>query len=247
MSPTRRVAFITGGAQGIGEAIALGLAQDGLDVAILDVKDKEYLMKGVTKRVTELGRRALWFVGDVTNEDSVKSAIEETVEKLGGLDVMVANAGIMRVGSIIELSVEEWNKVFAVNTTGVLLCYKHAAIQMIKQGRGGRIIGACSVAGKHGFPGAGAYSASKFAVRGLTHSLSQEMKEHQITVNAYAPGFIDTPMVAEVNKELVKQSPIGAKTASPSVVAGLVSYLSRPESHFINGQIITIDGGGVLD
>ena len=88
MSPTRRVAFITGGAQGIGEAIALGLAQDGLDVAILDVKDKEDLMKGVTKRVTELGRRALWFVGDVTNEDSVKSAIEETVEKLGGLDVV---------------------------------------------------------------------------------------------------------------------------------------------------------------
>ncbi|KAI0083899.1 NAD-binding protein [Irpex rosettiformis] len=246
MSATR-VAFVTGGAQGIGEAIALGLAADGLDVAILDVKGKEELMQSVVEKIAKTGRRALWLVGDVTSEQSIKDSIAKTVGELGSLDVMVANAGILQVGAVTELSVEDWNRVFAVNTTGVMLCYKHAAIQMIKQGRGGRIIGACSVAGKHGFAHAGAYSASKFAVRGLTHSMSQEMKAHNITVNAYAPGFIDTPMITAVDEKMGKEAPSGAKTASPSVVADLVSYLAKPESHFINGQIITIDGGEVLD
>ncbi|KAI0684456.1 NAD-binding protein [Cytidiella melzeri] len=239
-----RVAFVTGGAQGIGESIALRLAEDGLDVAILDISGKEELMKAVAKKITDSGRRALWLVGDVTKEDSVKEAIARTVEVLGSLDVMIANAGIMSSKSVIEISVEEWNNVLAINATGVMLCYKHAAIQMIKQGRGGRIIGACSVAGKQGFPNAAAYSASKFAVRGLTHTLSQEMKPHNILVNAYAPGFIATPMLDIPKGE---EGAPGPKVAEPSVVAGLVSYLVRPESYFINGQILSIDGGMIYD
>ncbi|KAI0083900.1 NAD-binding protein [Irpex rosettiformis] len=243
---TTRVAFITGGAQGIGEAIALRLAQDGLDVAVFDMAGKEELLKGVTKKITDIGRKAIWIVGDVTSEESIKDAIARTVEELGSLDVMVANAGIRHAKPIIEMTPEEWNRVLAINATGIMLSYKHAGIQMIKQGHGGRIIGACSVSGKQGFPTAGAYSASKFAVRGLTHAFSQEMKPHNITVNAYAPGLIATPMLA-VSIEAGRDKALAPtqKVAQPSVVADLVSYLALPNSYFINGQIISIDGGWI--
>ncbi|KAI0083901.1 NAD-P-binding protein [Irpex rosettiformis] len=245
-STATRVAFVTGGAQGIGEAIALRLAQDGLDVAVFDIAGKEELLKAVTKKITDIGRKAIWIIGDVTNEESIKNGIAKAVEELGSLDVMVANAGIMHSKPVIEMTPEEWNKVLAVNATGIMLSYKHAGIQMIKQGRGGRIIGACSVAGKQGFPTAAAYSASKFAVRGLTHAFSQEMKPHNITVNAYAPGFIATPMLSGSNDDgHGEDATPGQKTAQPSVVADLVSYLALPNSYFVNGQIISVDGGWI--
>ncbi|KAI0777897.1 NAD-P-binding protein [Irpex lacteus] len=245
MSSTR-VAFITGGAQGIGESIALRLAQDGLDIAIFDIAGKEELLKAVTKKITDSGRKAIWIIGDVTNEESIKNGIAKTVEELGSLDVMVANAGIMHSKPVIELTVEEWNRVLAINATGIMLSYKHAGIQMIKQGRGGRIIGACSVAGKQGFPTAAAYSASKFAVRGLTHAFSAELKPHNITVNAYAPGFIATPMLTTSNETgNGEDATPGQQTAPPTVVSDLVSYLVQPNSYFVNGQIISVDGGWI--
>ncbi|KAI0777896.1 NAD(P)-binding protein [Irpex lacteus] len=245
MSSTR-VAFITGGAQGIGESIAIRLAQDGLDIAIFDIAGKEELLNEVTKKITDSGRKATWFVGDVTNEESIKNAIAKTVEELGSLDVMVANAGIRHRKPVIEMTLEEWNNVLAINATGVMLSYKHAGIQMIKQGRGGR---ACSITGRQGFPTAAAYSASKFAVRGLTHAFyfaAQEMKPYNITVNAYAPGLIDTPMLATSKASgNAGVSISGQQIAQPTVVADLVAYLVQPNSYFVNGQIIGVDGGWI--
>ncbi|KAI0089007.1 NAD-P-binding protein [Irpex rosettiformis] len=256
---TTRVAFVTGAAQGIGESIALRLAEDGLDVAILDVRGKEEQMQDVVKRIEGFGRRAHWIVGDVSSETSVKDAVESVVQALGCLDVMVANAGFaLRDGrNIIESkltpSTEDWDAIFAVHARGTMLSYKYAALQMIKQGGGGRLIGACSIAGKQGLIHLGAYSAAKFAIRGLTHVMSKELKEHNITVNAYAPGLIKTAMTAHPDDDkyggpgsVIKNAiglPSDTKLIEPSVIADLVSYLARPEASFITGQIVSVDGG----
>ncbi|KAI0826378.1 NAD-P-binding protein [Irpex lacteus] len=245
-----RVALVTGGSQGIGEAIALRLAEDGLDVAILDIRGKEGQMQAVSQRVKEIGRRSHWVVGDVSDEASVKNAVASVVHALGSLDVVVANAGIgsdKGPRTIIESTTEEWDTMFAVHARGTMLSYKYGALQMIKQGTGGRLIGACSFAGKNGNIHLGAYSAAKFAIRGLTHVMSKELKEHNITVNAYAPGLINTAMLAhpddEKNGGLGSTArdafglPLDTKVGEPSVVAGLVSYLVRPESSFVTGRL----------
>jgi len=196
---------------------------------------------------------------DVSSEDDIVAMIKDTVEELGGLDVMVANAGISgSLTPLVDSSTEAWDTVFAINTRGVYLCYKHAAKQMIAQGRGGRIIGASSAAGKRGFPLNVKYSASKFAVRGLTQSAALEPGKHKITVNSYAPGIIDTPMVQAVydgaENELVAAIGIaGVLTTTaaghmgkPEDIASIVSYLASKEAHFITGQCLSVDGGMIL-
>ncbi|KAI0826260.1 hypothetical protein BC629DRAFT_1275938 [Irpex lacteus] len=242
-----RVALVTGAAQGIGRAIALRLAKDGLDVALLDVPGKEEQVAAVAEEIKAAGRRSHCIVGDVSNEESVKSAVKSAVDNLGQLDVMVANAGILpNLGrSIVEsksLS-PPWNIIFSVNALGTMLCFKHAAIQMIEQGTGGRLIGLANL---------GAYSASKFAVHGLTHVMgiadcfpARELKKHNITVNSYAPGMIYTAMVetpedaAQGGRGAVIRSVLGmppdTPAAEPHVVANLVSHIASPESDFITG------------
>ncbi|CAL1708776.1 unnamed protein product [Somion occarium] len=255
MSTATRVAFITGAAQGIGEAIALRLADDNIDVALFDLKEKEPLLKNVVKQIEAKGRKAIYFVGDVTQEQDVKTSIDRTVETLGGLDIMVANAGITIFKPFVESDIEDYRRIMDINVLGVVNCFKYAAIQLIKQGRGGRIIGACSGAGKRGINNMSLYSASKFAVRGLTQATSLELRSHKITVNSYAPGFILTPMLAHpdddkfgghgsVAKMAAKMDP-DYEGAQPSVVAELVAYLIKPEAHFVN--VINIDGGLLFD
>ncbi|KAJ7155280.1 hypothetical protein C8R46DRAFT_1356498 [Mycena filopes] len=183
------VALVTGAAQGIGHAIALQLAADGFDVALNDVAAKSAQLEGVKKEVTDLGRKATVVTADISVDAEVKAMVAATVEALGGLDVMVANAGVCKPrGSLVDLEADEWDATFAVNGRGTFLCYKYAGKQMIAQGRGGRIIGASSGAGKQAYPSLPDYSASKFAVRGLTQSAALEFGKHGITVNAYAPG-----------------------------------------------------------
>ncbi|RDB30309.1 Diacetyl reductase [(S)-acetoin forming] [Hypsizygus marmoreus] len=248
-----RVALITGGAQGIGRAIALRLAADGLDVAVDDIPSQLPLLEEVVAEVQKLGRKAIALTYDVSKEEDVQAMVDKTVSDLGRLDVMVANAGISGgITPIMDADIAHWESVWAVNIRGPLLCYKYAAKQMVKQGQGGRIIGASSICGKQGFAGLGAYCASKATVRSLTQTASLEFAEHGITVNAYAPGMIETDMTKRsVDSALggpcaavkrVMQIP-DAKVGQADVVAGLVSYLAAPESHFITGQTISIDGG----
>ncbi|KAF9820716.1 hypothetical protein IEO21_01159 [Rhodonia placenta] len=218
LSPPR-VAIVTGAAQGIGRAIALRLADDHLEVAVNDLASRTDQLQELVSQIQTRGGRSLAVPADVSKEDDVRDMIAMVVHEFGSLD-MVANAGISIIKPLIELSLGDFDKITSVNLRGVMLCYKHAAIQMIQQGRGGRILAMASTS---------AYSATKFAVRGLTQST--ELSKYDITVNAYAPGVIRSPMGA----------------GEPEVVASLVSYLIKPEAYFITGQTIMVNGGLVLD
>jgi len=250
-----RVAIITGAAQGLGYSIALQLACDGLDIAVNDVASKQDRVDEVVKEIQKLGRKAIAVLADVTSEEEVKGMIERVANELGSVDIMIANAGIARLSLLIDTQVEDLEAVLAVNVRGVFLCYKQAALQMIKEGHGGRIIGASSLAGKEGYTYAMSYCASKFAVQGITQSAAKELKAKGITVNTYAPGFIRTPMTmtgpgtAEENMENVKKM-YGAPHAEygdPESVASVVSYLCKPEMQHITGQSFNICGTDSVD
>lgn len=240
-----KVAIVTGGAQGIGYAIVHRLADDGFDVAINDIPTKRKELDTVTEEVRKKGRRAIAVPGDVSSESDVVALVETTVHELGGVDVMVANAGIILAGEFLELPVEKLDATLAVNVRGVFLCLKHAALQMVKQGRSGRLIAASSVMGKQGGPQISAYSASKFAVRGLIQSASIDLRKYGITANAYAPGVIRSAMTKGfLEAQATADEPTSSRPfAEPEIVASLVSYLAKPESYFVNGQSIIVDGG----
>jgi len=249
------VALVTGAARGIGRAIALRLAGDGFNVAINDIPAAREQLNTLSKEIAGKGRNTCISVGDVSVQANVEGMVSTVVEELGQLDVMVANAGIYRVNPVTEISVDEWDQLFAVNCRGLFLCYKYAGIQMIKQGRGGRIIGASSVAGREGQLGMGSYSATKFAVRGLTQAAAKEWGRYGITVNAYCPGVIETDIFEALNtgpgtvqvalKKFAEDCALG-HNASPAEIASVVSYLASKEAHFITGQGIGVDGGRVL-
>jgi len=255
MGPTRS-ALITGGARGIGRAIAERLVADGLGVSVADLPSAQ---DQVDALVAELGgpEVALGLALDVTDAESVAAAVAAHVGHFGGLDVMVANAGIAVTAPLLEITAKQWQRTMDVNVKGVLHCYQSAARQMITQGRGGRLIGAASVAAHRGGKWQSAYSASKFAVRGMSQSVAQELAEHQITVNVYSPGVVHTPMWEGIDAEMSRRrgTQLGSEMAAmvagiplgrlelPTDVAGVVAFLASPEAAYITGQSIVVDGG----
>ncbi|KAH9072936.1 hypothetical protein EDB83DRAFT_143735 [Lactarius deliciosus] len=241
-----KVALITGAARGIGRAIALRLADDGLDVAVNDRSSSPELDE-LVREIKSKGRRSLAVPADVSLEPEVEKGVRKVVRDLGGLDVMVANAGIVSFESFLDTTVENFDRLMAVNARGTMLCYKHAAKQMIAQARGGRIIGACSVAGKQAHVADPTYSATKFAVRGLTQAAALELGKYGITVNAYAPvaqtraRFGPDALSASIASTVVN------RLGTPEEIAGLVSYLASNGSGFVTGQSISINGGSFFD
>ncbi|KAI9457466.1 hypothetical protein BJY52DRAFT_1120402 [Lactarius psammicola] len=197
MAPTTtKVALVTGAARGIGRAVALRLADDGFNVAVNDMPGTSELDE-LIQEIERKGRRSLGVPADISLEPEVERTIQKVVQDLGSLDVMVANAGIISYESFQNITVESFDRVMAVNARGTMLCYKYAGKQMIAQGRGGRIIGASSFTGKQATSVLPSYSATKFAIRGLTQAAgttftAQEFGKHGITVNAYSPGPVDT-------------------------------------------------------
>jgi meso-butanediol dehydrogenase/(S,S)-butanediol dehydrogenase/diacetyl reductase len=252
----RRSALVTGAARGIGRAIAERLSADGLDVTVADLPSAE---SELAELATALGgpRRALRRALDVSDATTVEEAVHAHVDQFGGLDVMVANAGVAITAPLVETTVEQWRRTMAVNLDGVFHCYQAAARQMIDQGRGGRIIGAGSVAAHRGGKWQSAYSASKFAIRGLTQSLAQELGEHGITVNVYSPGIVETSMWHGIDADMTtrKGTTTGSELAGmPSIiplgrletpldVAGVVSFLASPDAGYVTGQSLVVDGG----
>ena len=255
-----RVALVTGAARGIGRGIALRLAQDGLDVAVNDIGANEGELNGVAEEIRGAGRRSSAIVADVSRADEVEGMVEKVAEELGRLDVMVANAGIAQVASLLEVTPEDFDDLMAVNLRGVFLCYTAAARQMIRQGGGGKIVGAASIAAHKGFAMLGHYSASKWGVRGLTQAAAQEWAEHGITVNAYCPGIVGTAMWDLIDEKLSEHMGIergGAlkqftelialgRVETPEDVACFVSYLASKDSNYMTGQSVMIDGGVIF-
>jgi len=255
MGPSRS-ALVTGAAGGIGRAIAERLVADGLGVSVADLPSSADQLEAL---VASLGGPdvALGLTVDVTEAASVEAAVAAHVGHFGGLDVMVANAGIAVTAPLLQITAKQWQLTMDVNVKGVLHCYQSAARQMITQGRGGRLIGAASVAAHRGGKWQSAYSASKFAVRGMSQSAAQELAEHQITVNVYSPGVVHTPMWEGIDAEMSRRrgTELGSEMAGmvadiplgrleqPTDVAGVVAFLASPEAAYITGQSIVVDGG----
>ena len=254
MGPNRS-ALVTGAAGGIGRAISERLVADGFAVSVADLSSSADQLEAL---VASLGGPdvALGLLVDVTEAASVEAAVATHVGHFGGLDVIVANAGIAVTAPLLEITAKQWQRTMDVNVKGVLHCYQSAARQMITQGRGGRLIGAASVAAHRGGKWQSAYSASKFAVRGMSQSVAQELAEHQITVNVYSPGVVHTPMWEGIDAEMSRRrgTQLGSEMAGmvagiplgrlelPTDVAGVVAFLASPEAAYITGQSIVVDG-----
>ncbi|KZV77323.1 NAD(P)-binding protein [Peniophora sp. CONT] len=263
--PARRVAIVTGAARGIGRSIALRLCRDGHDVAVADLRGSA--VDEVAQEIETMGRRSLPLFTDVSKEEEVEKMVGVVAGSLGSVDIMIANAGIGTLNTVLDARLEDYQDVMAVNAQGVFLCYKHAALKMVEQGRGGRIIGASSIAGRTGGEANFAYCASKFAVRGMTQAAALELAKHDITVNAYAPGAVDTDM-AFANKacwitytlparecfakldgfkaRMLASTPVG-RMGTPDEIASCVSWLTSEDAGFVTGQTIGVDGGMRFD
>ncbi|QRV95972.1 short chain dehydrogenase [Ceratobasidium sp. AG-Ba] len=190
-----KVAIVTGAARGIGRYIALRLAADGHDVAVNGLARKRDDLDQLAKEIQALGRRSIVVIADVSKESQVREMVQSTVDTLGHLDIMVANAGVLlKPEPILELSEDLFDQTMAVNCKGTLYCYRAAATQMIKQGSGGRVIGMTSVVGLRSVAAGLSYATSKFAIRAITQTAALEWGQHNITVNACAPGVIATEM-----------------------------------------------------
>lgn len=253
-----RVAVVTGAGRGIGAAIARRLASDGLAVMVSDVDATT--ATETAKAITADGGRAVSHAADVSDRDACFALAAAAREELGSLDVMVSNAGIAQVKTLLEVSPTDLERMLGVNVGGVLWCLQAAAEAMIDQGNGGKIISASSIAGHQGFDHLGHYSASKFAVRALTQAAAKELAPHGITVNAYCPGIVGTTMWDEIDVGLgrylgtgkgealaqyAQLIPLG-RVQTPEDVASFVSYLASPDADYMTGQAPMIDGGIVM-
>lgn len=257
-APEQRVAVVTGAGRGIGAAIAHRLAGDGLAVMVSDVDGAT--AQGTAEAIGAAGGRAASHVTDVADRAACTALVDATREAFGGVDVMVANAGIAQVKTLLEVTPEDMDRMLGVNLCGVLWCLQAAATAMIEQGRGGKIISASSIAGHQGFDHLGHYSASKFGVRALTQAAAKELAPHGITVNAYCPGIVGTTMWDEIDvglggylgtgkgEALQQYSQLIAlgRVQTPEDVASFVSYLAGRDSDYMTGQAVVIDGGIVM-
>ncbi|MGB9716741.1 MAG: 3-oxoacyl-[acyl-carrier-protein] reductase [Thermodesulfovibrionales bacterium] len=238
-----QVAIITGGGRGIGKAIAEAFAKKGLNLAIVDI-DPDMAVKTASDLST-LEIKALGMRLDVSNTEEVKKVFSEIKKEFGKIDILINNAGITRDGLMIRMKDEDWDSVIAINLKGVFLCSREA-IKDMSQRRYGRIVNVSSVAAFMGNPGQANYSASKAGIIGLTKTAAKEYASRGITVNAVAPGFIETAMTdvlpENVKEEIKKLIPLG-RFGTVEDVSNAVVFLASPESGYITGQVIHVNGG----
>lgn len=263
-----KVALVTGAARGIGKGIALKLAAEGVNLALIDLPapgeaslsyqlSDESLLKQTCREIETLGVKTVPVLADVTKAVDTQRMVAETVAALGGVDILVNNAGVITMGTVMDTTEAQWEKTMDVNVKGIFLCCQAAIPELTKRGEG-RIVNIASVAGKTGRAGVAAYCASKFAVIGFTQALAEEVGPMNITVNAVCPGFLRTAMWTEViNKQLAKawkidhtqvfdrfvgQNTYLRREQTPADIGECVVYLCKADN--VTGESINVAGGG---
>lgn len=236
-------ALITGGGRGIGRCIALQLAQ--ADAKVVVTGRTESTLAGTVAEIEALGKEAYAVAGSVADPADAQRMVEASLERFGRIDLLVNNAGVTRDSLLLRLTQENWQEVLDINLTGTFNMTKSVARPMVKQ-KGGRIINITSIIGVVGNAGQSNYAASKAGIIGFTKSIAKELASRNITVNAIAPGYIETDMTAELSDELkevmTKQIPV-QRIGQPEDVAGVVLFLASPGAGYITGQVICVDGG----
>lgn len=246
MSLQGKVAIVTGAAQGIGRAIAEALAHAGADIAVADLDPGR--SADTVAAVEKIGRKALNIKVNVADANDTKAMAEHVIKTWGKIDILVNNAGITRDALLLRMKEEDWNLVLQVNLNGTFNCTKAVLQPMTKQ-RYGRIVNIASIVGAMGNVGQANYAASKAAVIGFTKTVAREYASRNVTVNAVAPGFIDTAMTqglpAEVKEALQKQIPL-ARLGTPADIAAAVQFLVSDEAAYVTGQVLHVNGGMLM-
>ena len=244
MDFTGKVAIVTGSGRGIGKAIAMKLAENGATVVINDVGDSAPAEQTAAE-IKNLNRQAMAIMADVSSSADVTKMVETAIAAYGKVDILVNNAGITRDQLTMKMTDEEWDKVLAIDLKSVFLCTRAVLRPMLKQ-RSGRIISMSSVVGIIGNAGQANYAAAKAGIIGFTKTIAKEVASRGITVNAVAPGFIDTPMTQVLPEErkqaLMANIPLGY-LGTPRDIAETVAFLASEEARYITGQVISVDGG----
>jgi len=242
------LAIVTGSDSGIGKATAVALARDGFDVGVTWHEDEDGANE-TAHEVRALGRGAHVRRLDLADLPAAADVIDELIAALGGLDVFVNNSGTSRTGPFLDLSWEDWRHTLAVDLDGAFLCAQRAARQMVKRGRGGRIVNITSVHEHVPLPDSSAYTTAKHGLGGLTKQMALELAQHRITVNAIAPGEIATPMTGneDVDPNDVDRPGIPLnRPGSAHEIASLVSWLASPGAEYATGHSFVVDGGLLL-
>ena len=240
-----KTAIVTGASRGIGRATALALATVGAKVVVNYARSSD-AAEAVVKTIVDAGGDAIALQADVSQPEAVDNLIKETLAKYGSIDVLVNNAGITQDTLLMRMKLEQWQAVIDLNLTGVFLCTKAVTKTMLKQ-RSGRIINIASVAGQMGNPGQANYSAAKAGVIGFTKTVAKELASRGVTVNAVAPGFIETDMTHDLKADdILKFIPLG-RYGKPEEIAGMIRFLAAdPAAAYITGQVFNVDGGMVM-
>jgi 3-oxoacyl-[acyl-carrier protein] reductase len=238
-----KTALVTGAAQGIGKAIGLRLAREGAVVAACDLNLP--LAEATVREIRDSGAKAKAYLLNVTDAEEVERVVEEAAKEFGRIDILVNNAGITKDALLLRMEEGAWDAVLSVNLKGTFLLSKACARLMIKQ-RFGRIVNISSVSGQRGNAGQSNYAASKAGIIGFTKSLSKELGARGVTVNAVAPGFIQTAMTEDLSQGIkdsyLKQIPLG-RLGTPEDIAGVVAFLCSEDGAYISGEILGVNGG----
>ncbi|CAG0991680.1 2-dehydro-3-deoxy-D-gluconate 5-dehydrogenase [Anaerolineae bacterium] len=243
-----QIAIVTGSGSGMGRAFAQALAESGADVVITELPGREALAAETAGVVQALGRRALTISLDVTQVASIRAMVEQVVAKWGHIDILINNAGMNIRKWAVDVTEQDWDIVIDTDLRGVFFCAQIVGKQMIQRGKGGRIINTASQVGLVGYTERVAYCAAKAGVINLTRVLAIEWAQYGITVNAIAPTFVNTPLVAallkseEIRQEVLSRIPLG-RLAEPEDIVGAILYLASPAAAMVTGHTLVIDGG----